>query len=293
MVFTPPRYAGLAGGAPPRSSRGGDNSMEFHTDRRLNVVSDTKHKNLYAWCINEIDENCKIIAEDYIPWIRSLCFSVSRIFIYEELKIEEPYNGNYNLYQNEISTLKNYEHRVRDGRRIRAKLYPGLCNDEGAIEDSVSFRMFGCDRLVKTFDLTIHPMGEGEGIESCSAWGWVSSASEDGNFIDQTQPDEIGFDLRVKSSTFERYIERISSGMADEIVFRVGHVAGFYSRWSPSISTNEIKVLTRHEKEHKLQMPADMKFEPPRLGSIGESSLLIKATRITRSGRLRSDPERY
>jgi hypothetical protein len=263
--------------------------MEFHADRRLNVASETKHKNLYAWCINEIDGNDNIIGEDYIPYSRALYFSASRIIIYDDLKIDEPYNGNYNLYQNEVSTLNNYEHRARDSRRITANLYSGSYNDKGVIEDEVSFMMFGCDRIIRKFDLTIHPMREGEGTESCSAWGYVSSTSEDGNFIYQTQPDEIGFELRVKPSTFERYVARISSGAADEMVFHVGHVAGFYSRWSPYISTNEIKVLTRHEKDQRLQMPANMNFEPPRLGSIGESSLHVKATRITQSGRLRGD----
>ena len=267
--------------------------MEFHTDRHLNVLCDTKYKQLYAWCINEIDENDKKIGKDYIPWNWSLYFSARRIFIYDHLGIEEPYNGNYNLYHREVRSHTNDKYTVSARRHIRAELYPGLCNDEGAITENASFRMFGCDRLITKFHLTIHPMSEGEGTESCSAWGVVSYTSEDGNFMRQTEPDEIGFDMRVKPANFERYVERVSSGMADEIVFCVGYVAGFYSGWSPSISTREIKVLTQHEKEQKLQAPADMTFEPPRLGTVGQSSLLIKTTRTTRSGQLIADSERH
>lgn len=266
--------------------------MEYNMDRRLKVVSDTKNTFLYDWCINEIDKNDNIIGEDYIPGSWFLPFFASRIFITDKLEIREPYNGNYNLHQTERKTLKNDEHSVSDNRRIVAHLHPGSYKDNGIIEDNVLFTMFGFDRIIEKFYLTIRPMEEGEGTESCSAWGWVSHTSEDGNFISQTSPDEIGFDLMVKPSTFERYVERISSDTADEIRFIPGYVSGFYSRWTPTISTHEIKVLTRG-REQELQIPADLKFEPPRLGSIGKCSLQITASRITQNGRLIADPEKY
>jgi hypothetical protein len=256
--------------------------MEYHMDRRLKVVSNTMHKSLYTLCINEIDENDNVIGRDYIPWIWSLRFSASRISISDDLNILEPYNVNYNLLRTEDVSFKNDEHSVRDSRCIVADLYP----------DNVPFIMFGSDRAIKNFYLTIRPIGEGEGTESCSLWGLVSWTRENEDFISQTSPDEIGFDLMVKPSIFERYVERISLGTADEIHFSAGRVAGFYSRWNPSISTNMIKVLARG-REQELQIPADLKFEPPRLGSIGECSLQITASRITQSGRLIADPEKY
>jgi hypothetical protein len=53
-----------------------------------------------------------------------------------------------------------------------------------------------------------------------------------------------------------------------------GTVDGFYSEWSPSISTRDVKVLTRG-KEQKITLPNSHKFDPPRLGNVGEAELYI------------------
>ena len=51
-------------------------------------------------------------------------------------------------------------------------------------------------------------------------------------------------------------------------------MAGFYSEWSPSISTRNVKVLTKGS-EHKITLPPGHQFEPPRLGNVGEAKLYI------------------
>jgi hypothetical protein len=51
-------------------------------------------------------------------------------------------------------------------------------------------------------------------------------------------------------------------------------VSGFYSEWSPSISTTSVKVLTTVDQQ-KIILPPGLEFEPPRLGYVGEARLYI------------------
>ncbi len=62
--------------------------------------------------------------------------------------------------------------------------------------------------------------------------------------------------------------------MSRPIVFRARSVAGFYSEWSPDIWTPRIKVLTKGT-EHDIDLPAGLRFEPTRLGDVGEAALFI------------------
>jgi hypothetical protein len=86
--------------------------------------------------------------------------------------------------------------------------------------------------------------------------------------------DCVAFYLFVKPETFARYGAKIAHGLVDEMILSVKSVAGFYSEWSPSISTHNVKVLTTGE-EHKVILPPGLSFEPPRLGQIDAAKLFI------------------
>lgn len=49
---------------------------------------------------------------------------------------------------------------------------------------------------------------------------------------------------------------------------------GFYSEWSPGISTHRIKILTA-DKEHKVEGDGEGEIELPRLREVGDWSLDI------------------
>ncbi|MGO4440312.1 hypothetical protein [Rhizobium sp. RAF56] len=61
-------------------------------------------------------------------------------------------------------------------------------------------------------------------------------------------------------------------------MFRVGGVEGFYAEWSPSISTDSIKVLTA-DKEHKVEIPDGCEIQPWRLGKVSEAELYLYQSR--------------
>jgi hypothetical protein len=133
--------------------------------------------------------------------------------------------------------------------------------------------MFGTDRVIKSFDLEIYPITDPAKRESCSASGYLAQTTEI-DFRNETFDDAIYFSLLVTPETFARYGAKIAHGLVDHMIFSVGLVDGFYSGWSPSISTSSVKVLTAG-KEQNVTMPPSIKFEPPRLGHVGDAKLYI------------------
>ena len=106
-----------------------------------------------------------------------------------------------------------------------------------------------------------------------NAWGSVAHTYEI-DFRNETADDCLWFYLHVKPETFARYVALIDQGAIDTVLFSVGSVEGFYSDWSPSISTNNVKVLLDGE-EHKLDLPPDFQGRPPRLGRVHDARLLL------------------
>jgi hypothetical protein len=134
--------------------------------------------------------------------------------------------------------------------------------------------MFGTKRAIQDFTLQVHPLKSSEEAEHCSAWGCVSYTAEI-DFRNETMEDCICFYLYVKPETFARYVALIDQGAIDTVSFSVGSVDGFYSEWSPSISTRKVKVLLSGD-EHKFDLPADFQGAAPRLGRVRDARLLLQ-----------------
>jgi hypothetical protein len=156
---------------------------------------------------------------------------------------------------------------------IRVQLRPGRPLDDDDYFRETTFSMFGTDRAIKSFQLDIHPIADPAEQESCRAWGSVSYTAEV-DFTNETTDDCIVFYLFVKPETFARYGAKIAHGLVTEMILRVGSVDGFYSEWSPEVSTDYVKVLTRGS-EHKITLPPGHQVEPPRLGYVGKAELHI------------------
>ena len=84
----------------------------------------------------------------------------------------------------------------------------------------------------------------------------------------------------LPASRFECIARFIESGSPKGIVI-LGGVHGFYSEWSPSIRTKNIKILA-NLKDQKVTKDGADEIEPPVLGKIGSFSFrLLKATGAT------------
>lgn len=251
--------------------------MDFHLERGLRLHTEPDYKSLYDWAINEIDARGQEIGHDQVPWDWTLHFTATWCVLDDRIDIKSQFL---------IEETKPTPAEVAQRQTIRVQLSPGTPRD-GDYFRKTTFSMFGTDRAIKSFQLNIQPIADSAEQERCTAWGTVSYTA-DVDFLDETIEDCIVFYLFVKPETFARYAVKISNGFVDEMLFSVGSVSGFYSEWSPSISTRNVKVLTKGP-EQKITLPAGLQFEPPRLGDIGAAELYIN--RRLEFGRRAPDPD--
>ena len=237
--------------------------MDYHLDYGLRVHTEPEYKNLYSWAINEVEADGRLINRDQIPWGWTLHFSATSCMLTNRLEIEAQFS---------LTTESEDPPRIETDQIIRMMLRPGMLTD-GEFVDDVTFSMFGTKRAIQNFTLEVRPLADSEKAEYCTAWGSVSYTSEV-DFRNETVDDCVWFYLYVKPETFTRYATLINQNAIDTILFSVGSVDGFYSEWSPSISTRKVKVLVRGN-EHKLELPDDLQGEPPRLGRVCDARLLL------------------
>jgi hypothetical protein len=238
--------------------------VEFHLERGLRLDIETEHKSLYKWSINEIDAKGQQVGRDQIPWSWTLYFTATSCVLDDSIDIDvKP------QMQTEETTAA--EREIVQRRVIRVALRPGHPRDDGY---STTYTMFGSDRTIKSFELNIHPLADASKQEYCTAWGTVSYTAEV-DFRNETTDDHITFYMFVKPDTFARYATMIAHGSVNGMILSVGRVDGFYSDWSPSISTDQVKVLTGDTDEQKVTLPPGIQSEPPRLGYVGTAKLYI------------------
>ncbi len=133
--------------------------------------------------------------------------------------------------------------------------------------------MFGTGRRLEQFQLNIHPVTKLHSTEACQTWGCVAYTYEL-DFRDRENPDHLEFQLFVSAERFARYAAQIAQGVVDKIEFEAKGVAGFYSEWTPAISTSEIKILTQGDCHAIRPAPPDG-LTVPRLRSVAEASLRL------------------
>jgi hypothetical protein len=236
--------------------------MDFHLTRGLRLHIDPEHRP--TWAIQEIDAEGQQIGSDQIPWPWALYFTATSCALGDSIDLRSE-------FQMEETTLA--PRKVVQNQVIRVTLRPGRPPDDADFFRQTTFSMFGTDRSVQSFELTIRPIADPATQESCSAWGSVSHTTEI-DFRNETTDDCIVFSMYVKPDTFARYGAKIAHGLVDEMVLSVGSVAGFYSERSPEISTSDVKVLTEGSGQN-ITLPSDHRVEPPRLGDVGEAELYI------------------
>ncbi|MER9606930.1 hypothetical protein [Mesorhizobium sp. M0243] len=232
--------------------------MENHVDRRVILCPEAEYKNLYEWSVQEVGANGNKIDRDQIPWEWTLYFKATELTLHDTLTVGSLMSG---APHDEINT-------VIAKQSISAKLHPF-----GAARPP-SYSMFGTGRTITDISLSIIPSAVNDEQEQCVAWGVVSYTSEI-DFREETTPDCIGFYLFVRPDRFARYAEMVASSALEEVLFFVGRVPGFYSDWSPSTSTNRIKILA-DKNAQKIEIPPDCEIDPPRLGRAQYAQLNIR-----------------
>ena len=236
--------------------------MDSHLDTKAILSTESKFQNLYRWFLREVGDDEPKHQRDQIPWNWTLYFTLKDIrFSYCIVSGDRYSNSGHNA-----------PIEITERRFIEATLLPFDAHSR-LMRKPTSYSMFGTNRIIDNMGLTIYPLEEGV-AEGCSAWGIVSHAIEI-DFRDQTFTDEIGFILRLKPDQFDRLARMVNEKSIGGGTIRVDGVEGFYSDWSPSISTTSVKVLTSYAKDHPVEIPEGCPIEPPRLGKVREFELKI------------------
>jgi hypothetical protein len=229
--------------------------MKFHLDRTVVLKPETETPRLYKWSLNEVDQNDQPIGRDLIPWHYGLQFEVTELSLLSCSSSNEPKPFQIDEYDGPCVRQKLY---------ISAKLRPAFDQSR----PRTHYSMFGTSRSQVDFVLNIQKLEEGESDEYCLSSGGVGFTTEI-DFYNNTYDDFVELYLYVHSDTFDFYSNMIVSGAVDSGLLRISKVEGFYSDWSPSIYTGDVKILTS-DSAHVVQRPVDCDIDPPRLGKVGE-----------------------
>lgn len=242
--------------------------MDYDLNRKILLTTEREHKALYKWSLQELDEKGNKIGSDQIPWAWSNSFSGKKISYGIWFKGEM---DNLSLTQYTRSPLTKskggYKFISNTAENIRVQLF--------STNNETKYSMFGTEREIADISLSIYRAEE----ESCSAWGFPSYEAEI-DFSYHTEPDCLGFSLNLTPTNFDKLIDLIKLNGISQINFRVRGVKGFYSSWSPSISTNKVKVLcsvSDHEVDvdDTCELTAAQQKNIPRLGEIIDYELSV------------------
>jgi len=206
--------------------------MDYKLERKIRLNESPKHQSLYGWCINEIDEDGKSQGDEVTwPWSFSFMSASLRLQRGIEVKCEE----------RDAKGIK-----TSNSRSITADLFSGICIDGENLKDKVNFKMFGTNRNIEKFDLCIYPVDSME-EEDCSIYASPSYDYEV-DFKHGTTDDAVVINLNINKEKFDEFAKAIELKSVDFIGVRVSGISGFYSQWSPSITTGYIKVLTEYHQ---------------------------------------------
>ena len=240
--------------------------MDFELNRRIFFSTDIEYKSLYSWCLQELDANGEKIGRDQIPW------AWRNRFIATGLRYGVHINGQLEN-SSRISPIASPKVKTNTNNKLKISETESINLTLASEGNETTFSMFGTERIIKDINLSIHRDVD----ERCIVWGCPSYVTEI-DFCDTEEPDTIQFNLFIHPDKFNKIVELIKSNNLSKMLFTVSGVKGFYSEWSPGISTNKIKVLCRDD-DHKVETTEKSKIaitqkeNLPRLGEVSEFNL--------------------
>jgi hypothetical protein len=238
--------------------------MERNLELKVKSNQSTELKSLYKWCLNEYDSNDKKVDGDYIPWAWSCYFTSDQLRVVRNIELNR-YDEEYELADKPRSEYK---------ATIFADLRSGR-PDKTSFWDRVSYSMFGTNRVIEKFHLSIHKAIDQSELQGCRVYGIPSYDSEDDEFRKTTEDDFFGIDLYIKEDEFNEILEAIESKKASSALIRISGVSGFYSYWSPTINTSHIKILTSY---HTVENEEGSPISPTHVATVDEFSMSLSTS---------------
>lgn len=251
--------------------------MDLQLDKKIFLTTEREHKNLYSWCIQEHNANGEKIGLDQIPWAWNNHFFATKLYYHLNLSGKTKNSSRLQfLDSTRKEPPKNKQNNINKQMVIdEQESITAILHSEN---DETSYSMFGTDRKIKNITLSISKESN-KTKEFCYAWGCPSYVTEH-DFRNITEPDTIQFYLSINAEKFNRIVQLIKINNINKLKFSVSGVSGFYSEWSPSISTSRIKVLTNDsyhnvEIDKKCKLTSIQQKNIPRLGEVLEFNLWI------------------
>lgn len=232
--------------------------MEHNLEKKVKYDIEDEYKSLYSWSLIEVIEDETNAPKKWIPFVWSTRFIASKLAVIRRISIEKD-------YESEEENAKN----LTDTSVIVADLYSGYCNDGENLKDFIRYGMFGTDRRIEAFTLKINVATDG--IEKCKAWA-TPSYDYEVDFRNGVESDCVEFNLYLEKDRWESVAQLIQNKSIDSMLVSFSDVSGFYSDWSPSISTNSIKILTSY---HSVEGDEKIVESIPKVGDVGEFRLML------------------
>jgi len=241
--------------------------MDYLLDKKIKYKSESEFKSLYTWSLSEESKTGTFDSND-IPWPWSFHFTVSSLTVSRGFTVTGA-EGESVGWDGKPTPAKGIE--IDDRIVIGGDLYSGGgWRDEDFIH-ATRFSMFGTDRIIRKFDLRILPT-DNDSVH-CSLWGCPSYNYEI-DFRNDVTEDTVVVNIFLNKDRFNEFVRLIESKQVDMASVRLSRVSGFYSAWSPDISTSYVKVLTRDQVIEGLE---GHDFEPPKLGEVGECEITFQS----------------
>ena len=230
--------------------------MKHHLDHGVRFSEEIQNKSRYKWSLQEITSEGAAKGRHQIPWPWNLWFNATEIEYRKIVEVNKD-GGAEAGAQNEM---------IRATLRAAPKSHFSV--------RPVRYSMLGTDRYVEEFSLRVFRLEHEEAPENCRVMGGVSYTS-DFDFQNQTQDDYIEIEVSLHAKNFDELCSLAKTGGSnDKLTLSLKGVPGFYSEWSSSVTTDDIKILTGHDDEQILVGVNAGTIQPPRLGTVREFSLM-------------------
>jgi hypothetical protein len=229
--------------------------MDYLLERKVKINKEPEYKSLYSWCLNEYDDNDKVIGRDLVPFAWRFWFTGTSLHVKTKLDVERDFETD----KSKASTSKS----------ISGKFYSGICFDGKNLTDEVVFSVFGTARTIKEFSVSISE-AKSDKEEVCWFTAFPSYESEGAEFQKEIENDFAGFDIYIHSEKFNELVKLVESRSLNSVSFSVKGVDGVYAEWTPTIKTYVAKFLT---SSNVVEGIGESKFECPTVSKVEEFSI--------------------
>jgi len=249
---------------------------KYELNRTIKLNNDSKYSSLYNWSLQEYDSNGDKVGLEFITQqIGSIYLNVEKLTYIDSFK-----RSGYDVKSSEFS----------ESEHIYGELTP---NDPYVPSwRQNTFSMFGTDREIKHFGITIYRTDDGQlgdtrsrlagkkGLidskkEGCDLVSFIGS-KEDGDLDIEPHEaeDSLYISVYLNEERFNKIVQHIKDGIRVRHI-SIAHADGFYNAWTPSIHLEDIKVLsdsTTFEKDapyiQQVETAKKCDITPPRVGEV-------------------------